>query len=179
MLTLSKPPPEKGRTLAPQGHPDWPVRATDLLAEVDRLLRAGREREAVCAIGLSYLPCPWTANALAVCHLRLGDIARAEHILRHIALDGTGRTRPDVPTVFKTNLATALLISGDTAGCLRTLDEIGDDDDPAVRRLRAAAARWAPPLTAWARFARRLGIRPARPPVPDGPVGELSPTALG
>jgi hypothetical protein len=126
----------------------------------------------VDAIGLSYLPCPWTANALAVCHLRLGNVARAERLLRHIALDETGRLRHDVPTVFKTNLATALLVGGNAAGCLRVLDEI-EDDDPTVRRLREAAAGPAISLTAWERFARRLGVRPSRRPVLEAPLGEV------
>jgi hypothetical protein len=161
MLTLSKPPPRPER--APEA---------ELLAEVDRLLRAGRADEAVKKIGLSYLPCPRVANALAVCHLRLGNSARALHLLRHIATDGAA-LRPDVPTVFKTNLATALLIAGDVDGCLRTLDEIGHKDCPSVRRLRAAAAR-AVPRTAWGQCLRRLGLRSARRPGLDGPVGELS-----
>lgn len=162
MLTLSKPPPG----------PDRIARESDLLAEVSRLLRAGRADEAVEVIGLSYLPSPRVANALAVCHLRLGNTARALRLLRHIATDGAA-FRPDVPVVFKTNLAAALLVAGDVTGCLRTLDEIVDEDTPAVRRLRAAAAR-AVPRTAWGRWLRRHGIGPSRPPEFDGPVGELS-----
>lgn len=161
MLTLSKPPPRPDRT-CPE---------TELLTEVDRLLRAGRAGEAVEAIGLSYLPWPRTANALAVCHLRLKNTARALNLLRHIATDGAG-LRPDAPTVFKTNLATALLVAGDVDGCLRTLNEIGDERRPSVRRLRAAVAR-AVSRTAWGRCLRRLGVRAPRSPVIDGPLGEL------
>lgn len=162
MLTRSKPPPRSDRTAS----------ETEFLVEVDRLLRDGRAEEAVKAIGLSYLPRPRLANALAVCHLRLGNTARALNLLRHIATDDAA-LHPDVPTVFKTNLATALLVAGDVDGCLRTLDEIGDEDRPSVRRLRAAADR-AVPRTAWGRCLRWLGLWPIRPPAIDGPVGELS-----
>lgn len=161
MLTLSKPPPRSHRN----------ERVSDLLAVVGRLLLAGRAGEAVEAIGLSYLPCPQTANALAVCHLRLGNTARALRLLRHIATDGAA-LRPDVPTMFKTNLATALLVAGDTAGCLRTLDEIGEEDHPTVLRLRAAVA--VAPRPVWGRCLRWVGIAPSRPLVLDGPIGELT-----
>jgi hypothetical protein len=127
----------------------------------------------VDATGLSYLPCPWTANALAVCYLRLGNTVRALRLLRHIAADDAGRLRPDVPMVFKTNLATARLAAGDATGCVGILDEIGDDDHPAVRRLRTAVAEWAASLTAWDRCLRRFGVRPTRSPVLAVPVGEL------
>lgn len=172
MLKLSKPPPRAPRT-APPARPDWPAPDAALLAEVDRLLWAGRAREAVEAVGLSYLSSPLTANALAVCYLRLGNTARALRLLRHIATDDAGRLRPDVPTVFKTNLATALVAAGDVAGCLGVLDEIGDEGRPAVRRLRAAAAEWAASPAVWKRCLRRLGVRPARGPAIWEPVGEL------
>lgn len=162
MLTLSKPPPRAGRSA-----PD-----AELLAEVGRLLHADRPGEAVEAIGLSYLPCPRIANALAVCHLRLGNTVRALRLLRHIATDGAA-LRPDVPTVFKTNLATALLVARDVTGCLRALDEIGHEECLSVRRLRDAAAR-AVPRTAWERSLRRLGVWSPRRPMIEGPVGELS-----
>lgn len=162
MLTLSKPPPTSDRA----------ARESVLLAEVARMLQAGRPGEAVEAIGLSYLPSPRIANALAVCHLRLGNTVRALRLLRFIATDGT-TLRPAVPTVFKTNLATALLVAGDVTECLRTLDEIGDEDCPSVRRLRSAVATWAVPRTAWERGLQWLGIGPSRPPVIDAPLGEL------
>ena len=173
MLTLSKPPPRESRR-PPPVRSDSPVRNAALLAKVDFLLRAGRAREAVDAVGLAYLLCPWMANALAVCHLRTGNTVRALRLLRHIATDDTGRHRPDVPTVFKTNLAAALFIAGDEDGFLRTLDEIGDESHPAVRRLRAAVARWTASPPAWERLLRGFGIRPDRVSVLDGPVGELT-----
>jgi len=173
MLTLSKPPPRESRRTPPV-RPDSPVRNAALLTKVGDLLRDGRANEAVDAIGLSYLPCPRTVNALAVCHLRLGNTVRALRLLRHIATDDTGRLRPDVPLVFKTNLATSLLVAGEEVGFLRTLDEIGDENHPAVRRLRAAAARRTEPRSAWERFLRRFGIRPDPVSALDGPVGDLS-----
>ncbi len=178
MLTLSKPPPrEAGRT--PQARPGWPARSAGLLTEVDRLLRAGRTRAAVDVIGDSYLSCPWTANALAVCHLRLGNTARALRLLRHIATDDAGRLRQNVPSVFRTNLAAALMAAGDVTGGLGILDEIGNEDSATVHRLRAAASEWAASLTPWERCLRWLGVRPERAPAIDAPVGELGAEPTG
>lgn len=174
MLTLSKPPPVELRTPAFTVGPDWPPRSTDLLAKVDRLLRDGRPREAADVIGDAYLSCPWTANALAVCHLRLGNTARAVRLLRYIATDhASSELRADVPMVFKTNLATALLADGDAGGFLSTLDRLGGDDHPSGQRLRATAARWKESLTAWQKFWWNVGGFTPRPPRLDSPLGEL------
>jgi hypothetical protein len=180
MLSLSKPPPGESLSPAVTVGSGWPPRSAELLANVDRLLRAGRPREAVDAIGDSYLPCPWTANALAVCHLRLGNSARAVRLLRYIAADHTSHElRADVPLVFKTNLATALLADGNVEGFLSTLDEIGEEDHPSVRRLRGVAAGWKDSLSAWQTFWWNTAGLVPRAPALGFPPGELRARPVG
>lgn len=174
MLTWSKPPPQDVRSAMHVTGPDWRPRSAGLLEEVDRFLRLGRPQEAVDAIGDRYLTCPWTANALAVAHLRLGNTARAVRLLRHIATDHTSsELRADVPMVFKTNLATALLAGGDVEAFLSTLDKLGGEDHPSVRRLRAVVDRWEGSLSAWQKFWWDFGGVALRPPRLDFPPGEL------
>lgn len=57
--------------------------------------------------------------------------------------------KPDAPLVFKTNFATALLASNNMAGCLSVLHEIKNEEDPTVKRLRAAIAQWKQGLSFW------------------------------
>jgi hypothetical protein len=174
MLTLSGTPPVKTRSDVRLNDSGWPLRSVELLTEVDRLLRVGRPREAVDVIGDSYLTDPWTANALAVCHLRLGDSIRALYLLRYIATDHTSRElRDDVPTVFKTNLATALLANGNIEEFLRVLDKLKREEHPSVRRLEAVVARWEHSLSTWNKFLwNTVGLVP-RPPSLDFPLGDL------
>ncbi|WP_149112112.1 hypothetical protein [Limnoglobus roseus] len=132
------------------------------------------------AIGDAYLRCPWTANALAVCHLRLGNTARAVRLLRYIATEHASfELRADVPMVFKTNLATALLVGGNADEFLNTLDKLGGEDHPSARQLRATAARWKKSLSAWQRFWWNIGgVAPRRPRL-DGPLGDLRDRPVG
>jgi hypothetical protein len=128
----------------------------------------------VDAIGDAYLTCPWTANALAVAHLRLGNTVRAVRLLRYIATGPTSSVlRDDAPLVFKTNFATAFLADGDVEAFLSTLDQLGGEDHPSVRRLRAVVDRWEGSLSAWQKFWWDFGGFALRPPRLDFPPGEL------
>ena len=69
--------------------------------------------------------CPNRATSLAV------------DAFRGIALAAGGiHVRSDVPAVFKTNLAVALLMTGNMEGCLSALAEVREEH-PAVRKLKA------------------------------------------
>lgn len=149
----------------------WEDGEAALLANVDRLIAANQAAEAVKLIGFSYLSDPRIANALAVCHLRLGNTVRALRLIRNLSTYGTS-LRSDVPIVFRTNLAAAYLAAGDATECIRTLDEIGEEENPTVRRLRAAAER-ALPRTTWERFLWWLGFFPGKIQGNDGQYGEL------
>jgi hypothetical protein len=180
MLTLSKPPPWRSFSPPTSDNSDWPMQSADLLTKVEHLLEGGRPQDAVSVIGDKYLSCPWTANALAVCHLRLGNNARAIHLLRYITFDQTGfEFRSDVPMVFKTNFAIALLADGNFEGFLSTLDKLAEIDHPSVQRLLATVARWKDSLTGWQTFWWNVAGLVPRLPSLDFPLGELGTPRVG
>ncbi|HEV3342666.1 MAG TPA: hypothetical protein VG125_20005, partial [Pirellulales bacterium] len=98
----------------------------------------------------------------------------AVDLLRGLVLGTGGVTyRQDVPTVFQTNFATALLAVGNLSGCLSMLKSIKDQQHPAVQELRAAIDRWNRDLSPWQKLRWRLGGEPA-PPALDFPLGHVS-----
>jgi hypothetical protein len=146
----------------------------DLLGKVDRLLREGQPGEALDLIARSGVKSPWATSALGVCQLRLGNAKVALDVFRGLALAAGGLSlRRDVPTVFKTNYATALLLLGNLAGGQSALHDAGDDLHPAVVKLREAIRRWAKGLTFWQRLNWWMGGEPAHPFALDYPPGDL------
>src|SRR5262249_49152787 len=115
---------------------------------------------------------PWVANARGVCLLRLGDAARALELFRGLALGTTGFGLKEGPTVFKTNYATAQLLSGKMTACVVTLSQSRDEGHPAVVRLRAAIRQWERSLSFWERICYYMGSSVDRPIVLDAP-GDL------
>ncbi len=105
---------------------------------------------------------PESLNMLAVCQLRLGNIAEAVRIYRGLVLQpGCTWERADVPAVFKRNFATALLLSGLPGGCVSVLQGLRETDQPRCRELYAAIRRWERSLTFIQRWDWRLnGIAP-------------------
>jgi hypothetical protein len=86
---------------------------------------------------------PSVQNARGVCLMRLGRYEDAVRLYRGLVLQAGGTwARADVPTLHKTNFATALLLDGHPSGCLSQLEEIGDPNYPPVIRLRQALAKW-------------------------------------
>jgi len=83
--------------------------------------------------------------------------------------------RPDVPTIYKTNFAIALLLAGRPAGCLQVLDELRQEEHPAVQRLRAVMSKWEQGLSFWQKLNWYIGkIEPNRPVTIDFTPGDLS-----
>ncbi|MCZ2075704.1 MAG: hypothetical protein LC130_11990 [Bryobacterales bacterium] len=80
--------------------------------------------------------------------------------------------REDVPTVFKTNFAAALLQAGNVDGCLGVLAEVGEGH-AAIDNLKAAIDRWKKSLTLWEKIRWYMGDPPDRPVVLDFPPGDL------
>jgi hypothetical protein len=83
--------------------------------------------------------------------------------------------RPNLPNVYKTNFATALLLAGHPSGCVEILAEVRDERDAQVQRLRAAIRKWESELS----FFQRLNwwvarVEPSGRPVPlEFEPGEL------
>lgn len=96
---------------------------------------------------------PQVRNARGVCLLRLGRYEKALQLFRGLALEGSGeKVRSDLPEVYLTNLATALLLAGHPSSCLNLLAEIDHDSLPTVVGLRRAIHHWQSTLT----FSERL-----------------------
>jgi len=129
----------------------------DLLKNVDRLLQEGSPEKALKLISQSKSNSPWTKNATAVCQLRLGNAQIAVDIYRSILLTGEIFLRTDTPTVFKTNFATALLMSNNLSGFYRTMSEVKEDNHPAVIKLNAAVKAWRDNLSFWQKLMMMCG----------------------
>ena len=119
---------------------------------------------------------PDRQNALGVCLLRLGRVEDAVRIYRGLVLkSGATWSRADTPISHRINFATALLMSGRICGGMEVLNEVHDEQNPAVKRLRDAIRKWEQDLTWWQKFNWRCGkFEPNNKPVElDFLPGEL------
>jgi len=152
-----------------------PEKNDGTLGSARKLLEAGKPREAADLIRRHGMDTPELRNMYAVGLMRAKDFAKAIEVFRELVLHhGSVCVRSDVPTRFKTNFATALLMTDNVAGCLAMLRDAGDEQDPGVIRLRGAIARWKQTLTWWQRLRFVLDIAAPSGPVPlDFEPGEL------
>lgn len=142
-----------------------------LLDKVKELLDADKLQDAFKL--LSREDSEWVRNARAVCFLRLGDPRGAVETLRGLVVAGHLSLKPDTPLVFKTNFATALLLGGNISGGEGILNDIRNEENPSVQRLRAAIRQWKAGMTFWQRLSWHMGGEPSRPFTVDFPPGEL------
>ncbi len=142
-----------------------------------RLALAGRYSEALESLSRAGKE-PEVINARGVCLLRLGKVDEAIRVYRSLVLmPGCTWMRPELPLIYKTNFATALLLGGSVGGCLEMLIEVQEQEHPSVLRLRSAIKRWERSLTLWQRFNWYCGrLEPRNRPVPiDFAPGEFDP----
>lgn len=98
-------------------------------------------------------------NAKGVCLLRLGNYAAAVNLYREIVFKpGCVWVRPDVPTVYKVNFATALLLTGNLEGGISILGQTLDESHPGVQRLRACIGQWKRKFSLWQRILLMCGF---------------------
>jgi hypothetical protein len=98
----------------------------------------------------------------AVCLMRLGRFAEAVDILRKLVLNhNCVCLRNDIPLVYKTNFATALLLSGRPGGCQSLLAELKVETNPAAKMARPVFSVFA--LMATALLTRILSYHRQRP----------------
>src|SRR5262245_42438631 len=119
-----------------------PPEIVALYAKLNALLISGDPGKALALAQRTRLDSPWVPNAVGVCQLRLGHVASAVELFRGMVVSGHLDLRDDVPVVWKTNFATALLMAKNLAGCLAALAEIKDHHHPHVAKIRAAVERW-------------------------------------
>lgn len=145
----------------------------DVLAKVDALLQADNPSKALDLIARTRSHSPWLTNAIGVCQLRLGKAEVAADMYRGLVLKAGGVVmREDVPTVFKTNYAVALLQGGNVGGCLRILAEVRDGH-PVGIRLKTAIQQWKKRLSIWEKVNWYMGGEPCRKVELDFPPGDL------
>ena len=155
---------------ATEGHPlEFPA----VLGQLKELLQAGQPKQALDLLARSNAHSHWSTNATGVCLLRLGQADRAVELFRNLVLSGSLFLRPDVPTAWKVNFATALLMADNLGGCVRLLGEIQEEDHPGVQRLRGALQSWHSRLSIWAKIRWFLGGQPGRRVELDFLPGEL------
>ena len=167
--------PEKLQSTLPIADPfSKPKDVAELLRLVESLLSENRPTKAIEAVRLSKFSSVWIRNAAGVCHLRLGNVRSAVDVYRGFVLTPNNlMLRSDIPIVFKSNFATALIQDGNIPGCLNALGNCTATDHPAVGRLRMAIAEWKKGLTLWQRFNWFTGIQPDVPVVLNFPPGDL------
>jgi tetratricopeptide (TPR) repeat protein len=141
-------------------------RTDEILRKIEPCVAAGHYAKAVALLS-SVGADPQLLNAKGVCLLRMGKYDEAVRLYKNLVLTpGCTWMRRDLPTVYKTNYATALLLSGRPGGSLEMLDEIGDEQNPTVRRLRSAIQHWEARLSLWQRLNWRFGrIAPSNRPL--------------
>lgn len=117
-----------------------------------------------------------TLNAIGVCLMRLGQVQEAIKLYRTMVLmPGCTWMRPELPTRYKINFATALLLGGHPAGCLDMLEELKDDPSPMIERLHEAIQQWESTLGLWRWIDWRLcRVEPPQAQIAiDFPPGEF------
>lgn len=152
-----------------------PEKTSETMALVRKLLELGKPQEAAEVIRQFGAASSELRNAYGVCLMRIGQAAKAVELYRKLVMDEKGiNLKRDMPTIFKANFATALLLTRNAAGCLSVLDEMGDSSHPAVVKVRDAVARWRRSLGWWRRiWFAMYGSAPTAPVVLDFAPGDL------
>ena len=166
--------PDRVPTLKQNGNQDpRPAELLELLAKVATSLDAGHPQKALELLQRSKVKSPWVSNAMAVCLLRLGDTTRAIEMFKGLSVTSGVCFRTDVPAVFLTNFATALLLAHNISGCVSALGAVRDEQNPSVQRLRGAIRKWKAGLSLWQKICWYWGDTPGNPIELGFPPGEI------
>ncbi len=149
--------------------------SNSIIDQVKNLLNDNRPDEAIKILSRNRDTSTAIQNARAACLMRLGQAEDALRILNSLIFPHGGVSiNPDAPLRVKVNYATALLLSGNLAGCLAALGELRGETHPSVERLRQAIASWRKSQDFWCRFSMAIGMHPFNVKVPlDFPPGEM------
>jgi hypothetical protein len=152
-----------------------PEKVSDVLSQIRKSLDMGKPKEAMEFLRKYGTGSLELSDAYGVALMRMGEASKAVEVYRGICLfPGSVCFKVDLPTGVITNFATALLLDKNVTGCLALLDELHQEQDPSVRRLRAAIDRWRHSLSWWNRIACAwFGADLDLPVTLDYPPGEL------
>jgi WD40 repeat protein len=130
-----------------------------IFAEVRQKLTINQPSQALSLLETISDKGSYEYNAIAVCHLRLGNYQRAIDVLRNIIFVANSISmRNDVPTLCKVNFATALLMQGNIDGCENMLASLEQYQHPIAIRLKAAITKWQNSLSFWEKIGLRRSV---------------------
>ncbi|MCU0961510.1 MAG: tetratricopeptide repeat protein [Pirellulaceae bacterium] len=155
--------------------PASPESAPAIGGKAARYVASGNYQKALDHLRSARLD-PALRNVMGVCLLRLGKVDEAVRVFRELVLHaGCTWVRPDVPTVYITNYATALLLQGHPSGCQDVLASLTDLSHPTRQKLLGAINAWSASLGFWQRLNWRFGrIEPGECHIPiDFVPGDL------
>jgi hypothetical protein len=145
------------------------------LRDARQLLASGKPTEALAVMRPFLNGDPEAKNVQGVALLRLGRVDEALRVFESLVLSKDGVSpRKNVPDLVKTNLATALLLSGDVRECLRILRDLKNAGQYPAVRLQTAIERWWKSVSLWHRLRWCLGGTPRRPVKLDFPPGDVA-----
>lgn len=151
-----------------------PETSAEMLAVLAQKLNAGKVREAADQLRHYGTGSHELMNAYGVILMWSGDTAKAVDVYRHLVMGGGVSLRSDLPVLYKTNFAAALLLNGNVSGCQGVLDEIDQEHNAGVIRLRLAIRRWKKSLSPWRRLWFMLsGEAPKQSVTLNFPPGDL------
>ena len=128
------------------------------------LADSGSPDQALALLNHSHSRVDLIENARGVCLLRLGNVDGAVHLFRSLVLaSGCTWMKPESPVIQRTNLCTALLISGRVSGCVELLSAIEEQQHPSVVRLRQTLESWRAGLSILQRIQWFFGLDPGVP----------------
>lgn len=144
------------------------------LRDVVALADSGMAERALAVLSRGRLGSEAARNAKGVCLLRLGRVDEALRLFRSLVLrsDCTWM-KPELPVVYRTNLCTALLLSGHPVGASDLLAGMEEQEHPAVLRLRRSIQNWERSLSFWHRMQWKLGLEPGSPVPIDFSPGDF------
>lgn len=135
--------------------------SNNTIERVKQLLNENRTDEALQMATRSREQSPAMQNVRAVCLMRTGLAKEALAILTPMVfLHGSVAISHDAPLQAKINYATALLLTGNVAGCLVALREMQDEAHESLQQLRQGVAAWKKGQGFWRRLGMAVGITP-------------------
>jgi hypothetical protein len=136
---------------------------------VQNYLKSGNPEKALRLLGEERHN-PELVNARGVCLLRLNEIDSAVEVFRELVFQGCICISTTVPSLYKANYITALLLNGSTSMAMELEGTLFDKSHPYVAALKQAMRNWRHTLPWYQRIMCNVGMYPNKPlPLPFEP----------